>query len=297
MKVVGKVSILVLLGLVALYLAFSPRLNHDLYRSLLFHPERFDLTDGSAPQIAGVDGEDVHFKNTAGNTLHGWYFYDPDAKYTVLLSHGNGGNVSNRADTVSLLLKAGASVLIYDYRGYGNSEGLPDVEGICNDGCAAYDFLRTVKKIPADRIVLYGESLGAAVTAYISSVRPSAGIVVQSGFCSLYRIATETYPIMAIYPGALLARPTLDTLSILKRPHSPLLIVHGGMDDTIPFAHARDLYSQAADPKRFLEIPQCGHNDICYSVPGQYMHALREFLDSLGDTSTQAQSKRANTHS
>ena len=134
-------AILVLRGWSVLYVVLCPRLNYALYRGLLFHPIKFDGQNaGSAPELAGVKGENVSFKNSLGNTLHGWYYVKPNSKYTILISHGNGGNVSYRADTCSVLLNAGASVLIYDYRGYGRSEGLPTVEGICDDALHAYDF-------------------------------------------------------------------------------------------------------------------------------------------------------------
>ncbi|HEY9776691.1 MAG TPA: alpha/beta hydrolase [Planktothrix sp.] len=273
--------VLLAIGLLALYLVLCPRLNYALYRPLLFHPMPFIAGNSSPPQLVGVDGEDVFFTNNRGNKLHGWYFYNPDAKYTVLFSHGNGANVGAREDTVSVLLAAGTSVLIYDYAGYGNSEGVPSVERVCHDSVSAYDYLNKTRNVPAKKIILYGESLGCAVSTYLSTQRPSAGIILQSGFASLNRIATEIFPALALYPGQLLADPPLDNVAIVKRPHPPLLVVHGTDDDIVPFAHGQAVYEAAVEPKKFIELQGCGHNDISASMPGQYKHILSDWFTSL----------------
>lgn len=271
-----------LFGLVALYVVLCPRVNVGLYRDLLFHPAKFDDDqDSRAPEIAGVQGENVTFQNSDGGTLYGWYFAKPNSKYTVLLSHGNGGNVSYRRDTVGVLLNANASVMIYDYRGYGLSDGLPSADGICADAVSAYDYLTNQRKVPKDQMVLYGESLGCAVTTYLSTQRKSAGIIMQSGFASLGRIATEIFPLLWLYPGPLLANPPLDSLSILKKHHPPLLIVHGHKDQVVPFDHAKALFKAATEPKRFLELPICGHNDICSAAEPMFSAALHDFFSWL----------------
>jgi fermentation-respiration switch protein FrsA (DUF1100 family) len=250
-----------------------------MYRGLLFHPAKFDEQgDGSAPELAGVSGENVSFKNSIGHTLYGWYFVKSNAKYTILLSHGNGGNVSYRADTCTVLLNAGASVLIYDYRGYGRSEGLPTVEGICDDALHAYDFLNRTCGVSSKRIVLYGESLGCSVSSYLSTQRQCAGMILQSGFESLGRIASEIFPLLAIYPGKLLSNPTLDTLAVVRHSHKPLLVVHGCKDQVVPFSHAVDVVREACEPKRFLELPACGHNDLCAVALPEFSAALSDYL-------------------
>jgi hypothetical protein len=282
MKMAHTAIVLLVIGLVALYVVLCPRVNYAMYRPLLFAPMPF-IGDGSssAPQLVGVDGEDIYFKNGKGDKLHGWYFYLPHSRYTILLSHGNGGNIGARKDTVSVLLSSGVSVMIYDYRGYGISQGVPSVEGVCEDSLAAYDYLNKTRGVPAENIVLYGESLGCAVTTHLSTQRPSGGIILQSGFASLSRIASEIFPLLAVYPGRLLADPPLDNVAIMKRPHPPLLVVHGSDDDVIPFDHAKTVFAAAAEPKRFVELQSCGHNDICQVAPGQYRHALTEFFHSL----------------
>jgi fermentation-respiration switch protein FrsA (DUF1100 family) len=273
---------LFVIGLVVLYVVLCPRLNYGMYRPLLFHPVAFvDADDAAAPQLEGVNGAEVSFKDTAGHTIYGWYFDNPKAKYTALLSHGNGGNVGYRTDTVSVLLHAGTSVLIYDYRGYGKSGGIPTVDGICDDALCAYDYLNKQRCIPADHIILYGESLGCAVSTYVSTQRQCSGMILQSGFASLNRIAAEIFPLLAIYPGTLLADPPLDSISVLKNPHPPVFIVHGHKDQVVPFAHAAALYQAACEPKEFMELPSCGHNDICGSALPEFSRAISQFLKTV----------------
>jgi fermentation-respiration switch protein FrsA (DUF1100 family) len=269
---------ILLVGLVVLYAVLCPRLNLALYRPLLFHPVPFvDEVDSQAPELSGVSGENIFFESEDGKQLYGWYYARPQSKYTVLLSHGNGGNVSYRQDTVEMLVKTGASVFIYDYRGYGRCTGVPDVEGICVDAKSAYDYLNVQRGIPADRIILYGESLGCAVTNYLATQRQCSGIILQSGFASLSRIATEIFPLLVLYPGPLLSDPPLDNLSIVRGPHPPLLVVHGRQDETVPFAHAAAVFKAASEPKRFLELPRSGHCDLCSTAP-DYSRAINDFF-------------------
>jgi len=271
--------IILIAALAVLYVVLCPRVNYALYRPLMFHPVGFgNAEEASAPELSGVTGQNITFKNDRGEKLWAWYYNQPGAKYTVLLSHGNGGNMGYRTDTVSLLLDAGLSVLIYDYRGYGNSEGLPHITGICQDGLAAYSYLNQTCGIADDHIILYGESLGCSVTTNISTQKKCAGMILQSGFVSLYRIATEFFPVLRIYPGKLLSDPTMDNLSIVKLPHPPLLIMHGHLDQTVPFSHAKAIFSAACEPKRFLDLPQCGHCDICSEAQPEFSKAIAEFV-------------------
>ncbi|HEY9716477.1 MAG TPA: alpha/beta hydrolase [Trichormus sp.] len=282
LKMLHVFVLIAIVGLLALYVVLCPRLNYTLYRPLLFHPVSLVGSDiNDVPEIAGVKGESVKFKNPDGDMLYGWYFNKPGATYTVLLSHGNGGNVTYRQDTIGVLLNTGASVLIYDYRGYGNSEGLPTVAGICDDAVAAYDYLTKDRGVAPNHTILYGESLGCAVTTNLSTRRKCAGIIIQSGFASLNQIATEMFPVLAIYPGRLLADPPLDNLSILKEQHAPLLIVHGQQDEVVPFSHASAVFRAASEPKQFLQLPTCGHCDISVLAVPEFSHALTEFFATL----------------
>lgn len=267
--------------LLVLYLVLCPRLNHLLYRPLLFHP--WPLTDKQAiaPVLQGIKGETVNFASTDGAKLNGWYYDNPQAKYVILFNHGNGGNVTFRRDLVGLLLQAGASVFIYDYQGYGKSEGLPTIEGICQDAESAYKYIVEKRAVSPDKIILYGESLGGAVAAQLSTQLPCKALILQSTFTSLRTIALEVFPCLAIYPQSLFSIPSLDTLNILRNTHPPLLLIHGSRDKVICISHSSILYRNAVGPKRFVQLPESGHSDIYGTARDTYLSAVGDFINSL----------------
>ena len=265
----------------ALYTVLCPRLNHYFYRLLLFHPQRFADETTTLPAVAGIDGTELWFSGSMGQRLNGWLYNKPGAKHMILFNHGNAGNILGRVVLAELLLNAGAAVCIYDYQGFGKSTGKPTVEGVCDDALAAYNHLVKYHGIEPGKIVLYGESLGVSVATYLSSVRTCAGLILQSGFTSLRRIALDTYPPMFVYPQWLFPSPPLDNIAILRKPHPPLLLIHGQQDAVVPFAHARDLFGQAAEPKTLLPLPQTGHNDIAYTAAVDYTKAVAAFLTAL----------------
>lgn len=290
-QVLGKVletSAKIALGgaavLGALYLALSPRIASRLYGGVMFHPHQFP-DDLELLDIEGVTREEIFFVSNKLR-LHGWYFHVPKSTKTLLFSHGNTGNILNRETMIGLQLKAGYSVFIYDYRGYGRSEGNASVFGIVADGCAAYDYLIQQRDLKPEQIVLYGESLGAAVACQIAARREAAGIVLQSGFSSLRKIGMETIPFIRIYPKFLLPQPELDSAAVLERDHPPLLIIHGKKDTVVPFTHAEEIYSRALEPKHFVPLTRCGHNDIPYLAPDEYIGALRTFAGTLKSGTT-----------
>jgi fermentation-respiration switch protein FrsA (DUF1100 family) len=265
------------------YCFFCPRLNYSIYEPALFHPAKnLELKEMSPPEVAGgASAQSVTFASESGKIIQGWFYVKPHARFIVLFSHGNGGNISYRTDIVELLNKAGASVLIYDYEGYGASGGRPSVAGICSDGYGAYKFLTDTKKIKADQIILYGESLGAAVTTHLAARVPCRGIILQSGFASLRRIATERYPILAIYPESFFPEPYLNNLAILSKAHPPLLIIHGQKDTVVPCAHADSLYEHALAPKKIVVFPESGHSNFYTTAPEKFVKTVQSFFDGL----------------
>jgi uncharacterized protein len=266
---------------VGVYVALAPRMARPLYRQFLFHPDPYPHDIDAAPVLGGIQGEDVYFQSRRGHRLHGWVYEKPGNNDWMLVSHGNAGNIANRMELVSLLLRAGVSVFIYDYQGYGQSEGKPDIPDICFDGEAAYDFLVTHKNARQEDIILYGESLGASVAGYISRVRRSKALILQSGFASLERIARESLPILRIYPDFLFPQSFLNNTAVLQQPHPPVLIAHGLNDAVIAFDHADHLFKTAVGKKILLELPESAHSDITISAPDKFQSAIMEFLSGL----------------
>jgi uncharacterized protein len=182
---------------------------------------------------------------------------------------------------VTLLLRSNVSVLLYDYRGYGKSEGKPSVAGVCQDGIAAFDYLIREKGYKASQILLYGESLGTAIASEIAAARPCAGIILQSGFTSLRDIGAEHFPVTKVYPRFLFPEHLLDNLAHVENNKRPLLIIHGHKDKVVPFKHAQMIYERAAEPKVFVELPECAHNDIWSVSPDVFVNAINGFLELI----------------
>lgn len=276
---VGSASLLA-----ALYIGLSPRLSPRLYSARLFRPYKFPEGSWDVAQIAGVPRQDCYFTAADGSALHGWLFDTPGARKTILFSHGNTGNITGRLNLLRLLIESGASVFIYDYRGYGRSSGTPTVRGICEDGLMAFDYLVKHRGVRARDVVVYGESLGTAVACEIAAERVCAGIILQSGFSSLRKIGHETIPITKIYPEALFPKPLLDSaFRMSSRKCHPLLIIHGEKDQVVPFAHGQEIFDRACEPKRFVQLPECAHSDIWCNSPQAYVDAVRQFLAELPD--------------
>ncbi len=261
-----------------------------LYRRLLFQPTAFpELLDGKFPPAMEVEPEELYF-NSFGDldskeTLHGWYFQHPkpDAPL-VIFSHGNSGNLTIRAPLFQLLLESGASVFIYDYRGFGKSTGSPTVEGVYQDGLAAYDFVVNKFGLSADQVFLYGESLGAAVSSFISSKRKAAGLVLQSGFSSLRNIGGERVRALKLYPSWLFPMPGSSSRDILAAEHPPLLIIHGQLDQSVAFHHAQALYDCASQPKQLLALPASGHSDLVATAKDTLKENLTAFFSRFGQS-------------
>src|SRR5262249_2629317 len=167
---------LILFGLAAagitFYLAFSPLFGMHLYDHVLFQPMVYPQGNYKLEWVAGVKRQEVYFPTTGDKHLHGWYFQHKSPVKTVLVNHGNGGNLTHRLYVAQHLLKAGCSVFLYDYQGYGRSEGSPSLGGVCADAIAAYKYLTNGLTIPPEDIVLYGESLGTGVTCEVLSSCP-----------------------------------------------------------------------------------------------------------------------------
>jgi fermentation-respiration switch protein FrsA (DUF1100 family) len=244
-------------------------------KNLIYFPDReLELT----PTALGLSFDDVWLRTEDDLRLHGWYLPVPDAALVVLVCHGNAGNISHRLDRVLLFqTKLKASVFLFDYRGYGKSEGSPDEEGTYADGRAAYQHLRERGYDPG-RIVLFGESLGAAVAVQLAQERPAAALVLESPFTSIPDMAAAVYPFL---PLGRLVRTRYDNLEKIPSLRIPLLILHGTRDRTVPFEQGERLFEAASEPKRFAAISGAGHNDAFLVGGESYWKAWTELLDSL----------------
>ena len=258
--------------LIATYIGFALVLYFS-QSHLVFYPET-GREIIAAPSQAGLPYEDVRLVTTDGLSLHGWYIPAPQPRGTVLFLHGNAGNISHRIDSLQMFHRLGYSTLIFDYRGYGNSSGTPSEQGTYRDAEAAWRYLTERRHIPSCRIVLFGESLGGAVGAWLAARQKPAALVIASGFTSVPDLAQHFYPYL---PIRLLARIRYNTRENLRAVAAPVLIAHSPEDEIIPFEHGQALYAAANPPKHLLELAG-GHNDGFIFMRESWVGELRDFL-------------------
>jgi fermentation-respiration switch protein FrsA (DUF1100 family) len=255
---------------IAMYLYFSQS-------RLLYYPEMPSRAVNATPENIGLAYEEVQLLTSDDVRLHGWYVPADNALGTVLFSHGNAGNIGHRLDSVRLFNGLGLNVLLYDYRGFGNSEGKTTEAGTYLDGQAAWDWLALERQIVPGRIVLFGRSLGAAVAADLAIHNPSAAVILESAFTSVPDMAARIYPWL---PVRTLSRFQYNNLDKVREITAPLLIVHSPDDEIIPYEQGEQLFEQAREPKQFLKL-QGGHNDGFYVSRDHYAESLAEFLQQV----------------
>ena len=233
----------------------------------------------ATPAQVGLPYEDIHLQTSDGISLHGWYIPALQSRGTVLFLHGNAGNISHRLDSVQMFHRLGYSTLIFDYRGYGNSGGAPTEQGTYQDAEAAWRYLTRPRHLPSCRIVVFGESLGGSVTAWLAARQKPAALVIASGFTSVPDLGQQLYPYL---PVRWLASIRYDTRENLRNVAAPVLIAHSAEDEIVPFAHGRALFAAANPPKQFLELAG-GHNDGFIYMRESWVRVLGDFLDEQMD--------------
>jgi hypothetical protein len=240
---------------------------------LVFYPE-IGREVAATPKMAGLQYEDIHLKTSDSVDLHGWFIPASQPRGTVLFLHGNAGNISHRLDSVEMFHRLGYSTLIFDYRGYGNSSGKPTEQGTYRDAEAAWRYLTEQRQISSCRIVLFGESMGGAVAAWLAARQKPAALVISSGFTSVPDLGQQLYPYL---PVRWLAHIRYDTRESLRSVTAPVLIAHSPADDIVPFEHGRALYAAANPPKQLLELAG-GHNDGFIFMREEWVRVLVDFL-------------------
>lgn len=263
-----------ILGMLAAAYAGLAGVLYFSQSSMVYYPE-IGREIVATPRQAGLDYEDVKLVTADGIALHGWFVPRVDSRCTVLFLHGNAGNISHRLDFLRMFHRLGCSTLIVDYRGYGNNAGKPSEQGTYQDAEAAWRHLTEIRKIPSDTIVLFGESLGGAVAAWLATRHRPGALVIASGFTSVPDLAAKFYPFL---PVRRLSRFDYDTRSYLRAVEAPVFIAHSPDDEIIPFQHGRALYEAANAPKQFLELGG-GHNEGFIFARDSWVQALGEFLD------------------
>jgi uncharacterized protein len=273
-------------------------------RALIYHPTRDSRID---VQKAGLPPGQVHTISTRaidGLALHGWHIlpngqtaassFACDGELTsgrclILYFPGNAGHRGYRGLEISIFTQAGANVFLFDYRGYADNAGSPSEERLACDAHAVWDYATTIRKVPPQRVVVYGESIGGGVAVRLAAElcqagTPPAGLVLRSTFSSLVDAGAYHYPWL---PVRWLLVDRFRSDERIGMVTCPVLQLHGTADRIVPIDMGRRLFDAAPNtsasgvPKRFVELPGAGHNDTVYVAVAELRRAVGEFLDLL----------------
>lgn len=247
-----------------------------LERRLIYYPSR--RLEGT-PKDVRLSYEGVTFTTEDGLRLHGWYL-PGNGPWTLLWFHGNAGNISHRLENIRLFHdRLGLSVFIFDYRGYGLSQGHPSEQGLYRDAKAALAILRQRFLVEPQQLLYFGRSLGAAVAVELAVTSPPAGLILESPFPSIQAIANQT-----LWGTGYLLRSRFNAQAKIGRIHTPLLILHGDDDEVIPHPLGQRLFAAANQPKAFYTIRGANHNDTYLVGGAAYWQAWQQFLLRLQAT-------------
>jgi uncharacterized protein len=233
------------------------------------------------PSWLGLSTQRAEIPTDDGINLVGWVIPAPDAGngLWLLICHGNAGNLSefDRPVHYAGLRQLGLSLLAFDYRGYGESGGSPSEEGLYRDAQAAYRYLRETRRVPSDRIIVFGHSLGSAVAVDLVSRAPAAGLILDGALTSVINLGQELYPYI---PVRWIAGSKFNSLEKVAEIRIPKLFLHAVRDEVVPLAHGHRLFAAAAQPKTFVEL-QGGHGDAFDVDSANYFGSIARFLATL----------------
>jgi hypothetical protein len=249
-------SLLLTVGSVYVFFLFYLYFFGD---TLVFYPPPSSYRDSA--RILKIPGRD-------GVRFAAVYLPNPAARYTLLFTHGNAEDMGHNFDFLEHMQAAGFSVFAWDYRGYGTSEGRASEQTVYEDSEAAYEYLTTTLKVPPERIIPLGRSLGGAAATHIAANRTVAALILESVFTSGQKMLTP----VRIFPF-----DRYRNLERLRNVRCPVLVIHGTADTTIPFRHGETLFAAANHPKQSWWVSGAGHNDLYYVAGPEYEKQLRNF--------------------
>lgn len=254
---------------------------------MLYHPSTHP--DGPWELQKSLRAKDVWLTAADGVKIHGWFLPPAESgkratdgsaapgsgrDIVTLYLHGNAGNISHRADKLDALARAGSSLLIIDYRGFGKSEGSPRERGLYLDADAAYGEILRRGYAPR-QIVLYGESLGTGVATDLAVRKACAGLILEAPFPSIGDVANRVVPVL----GPLVVSG-FKTGEKIGRLSLPLLVIHGDRDEVVPYGLGQAVFAAANEPKQFWTIEGGHHNDLVQVAGGEFTRRVAAFFDS-----------------
>lgn len=240
--------------------------------SMIFYPSPALI---ATPDDWGLPYQEVGFTTSDGKHLHGWYLPHDRGRQTLLFLHGNAGNISHRGDSLRIFHRLGFNVLIFDYRGYGHSEGEPSEEGLYRDARAAWRYLVSVRGVRADEVAVFGRSLGGVVAANLAAEVQPAALIVESSFSSARELSRHLFPVLSRLAPL---RYEFDAAEALRQVKCPVMVAHSTDDEIIPYEMGERLYQAAKEPKYFLKL-QGDHNAGFLQSQPYYEQSLQQFLN------------------
>ena len=242
--------------------------------SYIFHPSQHLF---ATPKDMNLQYEDLHLTTADEETINAWWIPHPNPRFTLLFLHGNAGNISHRLNTLKLFYDLGLSVLIIDYRGYGNSTGKISEQGTYIDAETAWNYLTNEKNLNSEEIIIFGRSLGGAVASWLAAKYDSAGVILESTFSSIADMGKHYYPYI---PVNWINHIKYDTYSRITEIDSPILFIHSPVDDIVPYELGKSIFEKANDPKSFLQVQ--GNHNYGFQESGEiYFSGLDSFLNKL----------------
>lgn len=245
--------------------------------SMIFFPDWEGRELRHSPADVGLQYSDVEFFTEDGTKIHGWFVPHAKPRVVLIYCHGNAGNIGLRLAPILRWHTLGASILIFDYPGFGQSEGQPSEQGTYASARAAWNYLTETQKIPANRVVLFGRSLGGGVAAQLATEVEARGLIMASSFTSVPDVAAEIYWWL---PLQSLMTVRYESLQKIGSIHYPVLVMHSPDDEVVPYAHGKRLYENANDPKQFFQMKGGHNNGPAQSEPG-YSQALDRFVTDV----------------
>lgn len=261
----------VMLYLVIGFIAFILFVRY-LEQKTLFVPSK---TIYNTPQSRKLVFEDIYFPS-GPYKINGWFVAASPKSPTLVYCHGNAGNIADRLDKIEMFHKIGVNVFIFDYRGYGHSQGRPTEKGMYEDARAAYDYLLTRTDIDKNKIIGYGTSLGGSVAIDLAVQRQLQSVIIDSSFTSGADMARRIYPMIPTFFMSV----KLDSAAKIHSINIPKLFIHSTEDEVVPFKLGQKLFDMAPPPKEFMTV-RGGHNEPHWEQKG-YKEDIERFLRKYG---------------
>jgi pimeloyl-ACP methyl ester carboxylesterase len=269
-RVLRSVSVVLVLLMVVFAVLWS------LQRRMIYFPSRAEPVPVGGVREVGLDTSD-------GLRLTAWLVLAepvraPQEPVAVLVTPGNAGNRGDRMPLAVALAVTGLTVLLLDYRGYGGNPGSPSEDGLARDARAGWNYL-TAHGFPADRIVLFGESLGAAVATRLAVDVAPRGLVLRSPFASLASVGRAHYPFL---PVGLLLRDRYEVADRVGRVRAPTIVVYGTADSVVPAGQSRTVAEAAANLADVVAVAGADHNDAVLGAGPATIDAVRRLARAVG---------------